>query len=124
MIIQFACLFDLTCKRPFIYLFILSSHSLNYLWSTGGGRAPEGVHGGQVLGLYGWRRASTGSAVGVAGEPLVHLPGGTERERDTCRSRRTSDVTCSGAGAAAHKRVRGGGLRGGHGWCYCPAVHQ
>lgn len=59
--------------------------TLIYLRSTGGRRAPEGVHGGKALGLYGWRRASTGSAVGVAGEPLVHLPAGTERERETCR---------------------------------------
>lgn len=34
---------------------------------------------------------------------MVHLPGGAERERDTCRYRRESDVTCSGR-AAAHTR--------------------
>ena len=66
-----------------------------YLGSTSGGRAPEGVHGGQILRLYGWRRASTGSAVGVAGEPLVHLPGGTKKERDTCSCQRVTAVTCS-----------------------------
>lgn len=75
-----------------------------YLWCTGGRRAPEGVHGGQVLGLYRWRRASTGSAVEVAGESLVHLPEGAERVRDTYSSRRECDVTCSGR-AAPHTQI-------------------
>lgn len=72
-----------------------------YLRSTGGRRAPEGVHGGKVLGLYGRWRTSTGSAVGVAGEALVHLPAGTDGERNTCRYRRERGVTCS-VKAAAH----------------------
>ena len=52
---------------------------LAYLGSTGGRRAPEGVHGGKVLGLYGWGRTSAGCVVWVTGEPLVHFPGGIEK---------------------------------------------
>lgn len=78
-----------------IFLFI------TYLRSTGGRRAPEGVHGGKILGLYRWRGASTGSVVWVAGEPLVHFPGGTERECDSCRYRGERDVTCSDRREAA-----------------------
>ena len=85
------------------YVAVIASETPTYLRSTSGRRAPEGVHGGKALRLYGRRRASTGSAVGVAREPLVHLPAGTERESDTCSDRGERDVTCSGR-AAAHTR--------------------
>lgn len=75
-----------------------------YLRSSGGRWTPEGVHGGETLGLYGWRRALTGSAVGVTGEALVHLPVGPEREGDTCcHSREQGSHTCTHA--HTHARV-------------------
>lgn len=69
-------------------------NTVTYLRCAGGGRTPEGFHGRQVLRFKRRRWASTGAGVGVSGEPLIHLPGGAERNRNTYCARRERDVTC------------------------------
>lgn len=71
-----------------------------HLWGTGGRRAPEGVHRWKILRLNRWRRTSRGTGIKVTWKPLVHLPNGAERDRETNSSRKKRGVTCIGSSHA------------------------